>query len=69
MAKKKTNKTKNDTIREVRINLTVENKAFMQLVCESKGIDKHTYINQLIKEQSDKSNTNVTDILTKLEKL
>ena len=73
MANKKQNKNKDkkdkSNIRQIRVDLTVENKAFLQLVCTSKNIDHHTYINQLIKEKIDKSDTSVADTLTNLDKL
>ena len=39
---------KNTDIKEIKINMTVENKAFLQLVCTSKGINQHQYINRKI---------------------
>lgn len=64
----RTNKDNGNT-KEVRINMTIENTAFMQLVCTSKGIDKHTYINNLIEREKEKSNINISDVMADLEKL
>lgn len=69
MANKQTNNKSDDPTKEVRINMTVENKAFMQLICTSKGIDKHSYINGLIENEIKKSNINLSDIIADLEKL
>lgn len=68
MTKKKQRTNKDDT-KEVKINMTVENKAFMQLVCTSKGINQHQYINSLIEKEKEKSNINIADVMADLEKL
>ena len=63
-------KSKDDgNIKEIKINMTVENKAFMQLVCTSKGINQHQYINSLIEKEKEKSNINIADVMADLEKL
>ena len=64
-----TNTKNNNNIKEIRINMTVENKAFMELVCTSKGINKHEYINNLIDKELKKSKINLPDVLAELEKL
>ena len=68
MPKDKQRTNKDDT-KEVKINMTVENKAFMQLVCTSKGINQHQYINSLIEKEKEKSNINIADVMADLEKL
>lgn len=68
MTKKKQRTNKDDT-KEIKINMTVENKAFMQLVCTSKGINQHQYINSLIEKEKEKSNINIADVMADLEKL
>ena len=70
MAKNMQRKSKDDgNIKEIKINMTVENKAFMQLVCTSKGINQHQYINSLIEKEKEKSNINIADVMADLEKL
>ena len=70
MAKNMQRKSKDDgNIKEIKINMTVENKAFMQLVCTSKGINQHQYINSLIEKEKAKSNINIADVMADLEKL
>ena len=70
MAKNMQRKSKDDgNIKEIKINMTVENKAFMQLVCTSKGINQHQYINSLIEKEKEKSNINISDVMADLEKL
>lgn len=69
MANKKQENNKDDDTKEVRINMTVENKAFMQLVCNSKGINHHEYINNLIEKEKGKSKINMADVMAELEKL
>lgn len=70
MAKNMQRKSKDDgNIKEIKINMTVENKAFMQLVCTSKGINQHQYINSLIEKEKAKSNINISDVMADLEKL
>jgi len=64
-----TNTKNNNNIKEIRINMTVENKAFMELVWTSKGINKHEYINNLIDKELKKSKINLPDVLAELEKL
>ena len=61
------NNNKDGNIKE--INMTVENKAFMELVCTSKGINKHEYINNLIDKELKKSKINLPDVMAELEKL
>ena len=63
------NNKDNDNIKEVKINMTVENKAFLQLVCTSKGISTHQYINSLIDKEKEKSKINLSDVMAELEKL
>lgn len=63
------NNNKDSNIKEIRINMTVENKAFMELVCTSKGINKHEYINNLIDKELKKSKINLPDVMAELEKL
>ena len=63
------NNNKDSNIKEIRINMTVENKAFMELVCTSKGINKHEYINNLIDKELKKSKINLSDVMAELEKL
>lgn len=69
MTNKQTNNKSDDTTKEIRINMTIENMAFMQLICTSKGINKHTYINNLIENEIKKSNLNLSNIMANLEKL
>ena len=70
MTKKKQGNNKEiDNTKEIKINMTVENKAFMQLVCASKGINQHEYINSLIDREKEKANINLSDVMADLEKL
>ena len=69
MTNKQTNNKSDDTTKEIRINMTIENMAFMQLICTSKGINKNNYINNLIENEIKKSNLNLSNIMANLEKL
>lgn len=69
MTNKQTNNKSDDTTKEIRINMTIENMAFMQLICTSKGINKHAYINNLIENEIKKSNLNLSNMMANLEKL
>ena len=66
---KQENNKEIDNTKEIKINMTVENKAFMQLVCTSKGISQHQYINSLIDKEKEKANINISDVMADLQKL
>lgn len=69
---KKENKysTSNDNIKEVKINLDVENLKILELICTSKGISRHEYINSLLDNEFSKVDKNkISDVMAELEKL
>lgn len=69
---KKENKfsTTNDNIKEVKINFDVEQLKILELICTSKGISRHQYINSLLDKEFSKLDKNkISDVMAELEKL
>lgn len=71
MAKEKGKYSKsNENIKSVKINFDVENLTIMQLLCTSKGISQHQYINSLLEKEFKKiDKTKLSDVMAELEKL
>lgn len=62
--------TNNNNIKSVKINFDVENLTLMELLCNSKGISKHDFINSLLEKEFKEIDKNkLSDLISDLNKL